>query len=774
MRKKIVSILFLLFLLAGLTGCAKKNDTEEKDSLNTQKGQETEESGKMGRYMETEYDMSDMLSRPGELVKMEDGTYIIFDYNNGFLISKDEGVTWENKEQEWFLKLNDTNYIMDMAVSPKGEIVYAVEPYSEEESENAEEEDDFSLNPIYYYVGKDGSQTVLNLPYSSENRDYISKFYYSPKGELYGVNYDGKLFAINPEEDSVKVIYESGESIRDVVFFEEEMILCYRSGQILFHPQTKQTEQPDELLKDFIDKETPEDKYDYSDMKKLILQQGEDENTLYIVFDKGLYRYVKGESTIEQIIDGSLCTLGDPSTGLIDMELLADGRFMILYQNTKLICYTYDETIASVPSNVIAAYSLRENQVLRQAITNYQKKNPDVYVKYEIGMDDDSGITREDALKKLNTKIMAGEGPDLLLMDGLPVDSYVQKGILADISPYITELEQKNVLLENIVNCYKEEDKIYMLPAEISIMLTVGEQASISQIQNLKTLADEVENIRKQYSDGSLLGYYTEKIILLSLLGNDMPVLIAEDGTINEVALSEFLTQAKRIYQAETAGISKEIIDDYKKYMDSRPNEELKYIMGISSTSFGMATGESRLAVGSLGDFDWDLGSIVSLKDLNKNLTITQYHGMADNVFRPDTVAAINAKSEKQDMAGELFLTLLSKETLSLSVGNGFAINKEALQENINSRNGNDGDIFGSIATSDEEGNYFTMDIRGATQEEIDMVYQILESVDTPNFGYDVMENAILELGVDALNGSRSVEDTVSEIIKKVAIYLAE
>lgn len=42
-------------------------------------------------------------------------------------------------------------------------------------------------------------------------------------------------------------------------------------------------------------------------------------------------------------------------------------------------------------------------------------------------MTDDNGVTLEDALKTLSTDILAGNGPDVLILDGMPVDSYVEK-----------------------------------------------------------------------------------------------------------------------------------------------------------------------------------------------------------------------------------------------------------------------------------------------------------------------------------------------------------
>lgn len=769
--KKSITMLLVITMLLGFTGCGRNGGNTESAGADTQAGEEGEEAGQMGRYMETEYDLSQMLSRPGEIVKREDGSYVIFDYNNGFIVSTDGGKTWEKEEKDWFDELNQSNYIMNLKVSPKGGAAYVVEVNPEEESE---EEEKYILHPVFYYVDEEGNKLELNIPYNAENYDYVNEFYFSPEGKLYGAALGGNLFEINLEDGSSKKIYESSSTIDEIVFIGSRFIMFAREDIIYFDPETGETEQIDAALEEFIQKETPSEKYNYSDVKGLLLIQGEEDNMVYMAFNKGLYRHIIGGNVTEQLIDGSLCTLGDPSANLVDMELMPEGRFMILYSNGKVIHYEYDETVSSVPANTLTAYSLKENNVLRQAIVNYQKKNPDVYVKYEIGMDSSSGVTREDALKKLNTEIMAGKGPDLFLMDGLPVDSYLQKGILADISPYLADLEQDGALLQNIVDAYKQDEKIYMLPAQIQIMIMAGKQENISKIQDLKTLADEVETLREKHPEGSLFDYYTENITLMSLLGNDMPAIVSADGSVDEAKLTEFLTQAKRIYQAEISGIPQNELDQYRKILSEIPEEEYKYMIGASNKSYGLAIGDNKIVLGTIGDFDWDLSSIVSLKNLNQDYEYAAYEGMIGNVFKPDTMVAVNAKSDQQEIAGELVHMLFSEETLSLPVTEGFAINKKALQKNIESRNGKDGEIFGGMSSTDDEGNYFTYDMRGAEQEEVDEIFHMLETANTPNFGYDVIENAIYELGADALNGSRSVEDTVAEIIKKVAIYLAE
>jgi ABC-type glycerol-3-phosphate transport system substrate-binding protein len=94
---------------------------------------------------------------------------------------------------------------------------------------------------------------------------------------------------------------------------------------------------------------------------------------------------------------------------------------------------------------------LQDSDTLRQAVNIFRQEYADIYVNLEIGMTDDNGVTLEDALKTLSTDILAGNGPDVLILDGMPVDSYVEKGILIDISDVVDEVKASDGLVDSIV-----------------------------------------------------------------------------------------------------------------------------------------------------------------------------------------------------------------------------------------------------------------------------------------------------------------------------------
>ena len=163
--------------------------------------------------------------------------------------------------------------------------------------------------------------------------------------------------------------------------------------------------------------------------------EGKEENEVFYCSNKGLYRHIRNGDVSELLIDGSLTSLGSPDVGLITMETAENNEFYVLAvdsQSVRLLHYTYSKDTAAVPGTELRAWSLRENSELLQNISQYQKENPDVYVTLDIGSTEENGVTASDALKNLSTEIMAGNGPDLLVLDGLPMDSLWYFGDLGD------------------------------------------------------------------------------------------------------------------------------------------------------------------------------------------------------------------------------------------------------------------------------------------------------------------------------------------------------
>ena len=148
-----------------------------------------------------------------------------------------------------------------------------------------------------------------------------------------------------------------------------------------------------------------------------------DEDALYFCTSRGIYRRLGEGSVLEQVVDGSLTSLGFPPMSVRHL-LVEEDRFCVLLLDEQtdsylLRSYRYDPDIPTVPTQELNIWSLRDNKTVRQAAGLFQLQNPDVRVTLETALSPDSAMTAADALRALNTRLLGGGGPDLLILDGI-------------------------------------------------------------------------------------------------------------------------------------------------------------------------------------------------------------------------------------------------------------------------------------------------------------------------------------------------------------------
>src|SRR5699024_7767816 len=87
--------------------------------------------------------------------------------------------------------------------------------------------------------------------------------------------------------------------------------------------------------------------------------------------------------------------------------------------------------------------------------------------KYRIEVTDYSEFNTEDdysaGLTRLNTEIISGKAPDILVVDGLPVEQYAARGLLEDLYTYLDsdgELSRDD-LYQSILSALEIDGKLY-------------------------------------------------------------------------------------------------------------------------------------------------------------------------------------------------------------------------------------------------------------------------------------------------------------------------
>ena len=269
---------------------------------------------------------------------------------------------------------------------------------------------------------------------------------------------------------------------------------------------------------------------------------------------------------VEQVIDGNLNRISSPDISLVSMVRDKDGNFYLAVQDSsadmgrtgKILKYAYSPDTPATPDTELTVYSLTDNTYIRQVAALFQKKYPDIYLNLEIGITDEEAVTSTDALKNLNTEIMAGNGPDVLVMDGIPSDTYVEKGMLKDISGILDKIEEEDGILDNIRESYVQEDgSQYVMPVRFGIPMLQGQGEDVTAVTDLASMADTLEKYQSEYSEMhmpmSLLVGGADTFIR-QFADVNAPAWLKEDGTLDEAAVTEYLEQANRIYQTGKTG----------------------------------------------------------------------------------------------------------------------------------------------------------------------------------------------------------------------------
>lgn len=101
----------------------------------------------------------------------------------------------------------------------------------------------------------------------------------------------------------------------------------------------------------------------------------------------------------------------------------------------------------------------------------------------------------QDGISKLNTDIVSGKIPDIILIDnGMPVDSYIGKGLFADLYPFIdndAEINRED-LMPNIMEAFSENGKLYVLVPDYRIQTVIAKTSEVGTERGW-TVADAVK-----------------------------------------------------------------------------------------------------------------------------------------------------------------------------------------------------------------------------------------------------------------------------------------
>lgn len=472
---------------------------------------------------------------------------------------------------------------------------------------------------------------------------------------------------------------------------------------------------------------------------------------------KGIYRTQTGNSMLEQVVDGGLTSLGTPSFLMQFFVPLDDSFLMVSWVNEAwgLTAYVYDPGVPTLPGQELRVWSMEEDPLVRQAIGTFQKDHPEVYVTYELGYTEGEGsYSWDDALKTIATELVAGKGPDVLVLDGMPLDSYAEKGVLLDLSEDFAALEDR-LLPHKAAACRRTDGTLPGIPLQFDAPVLHASTAAVSASRDLENMVDWLEANRDSFNHPLSVTEIDWIMQIFTLTDRDR--LYAGD----EAAWTAFLTQMKRIWDMEQGRV---VEDSWGLHPE-----------------FGF--GALAWSIDAVGI---DLGYLCSFDSLYAAWQVSQNQGDGETVplfghglYQPKTILGINARSQSTAVARQFLATALSEEVQGSGVGTGMPVNAAAFeastQEDTDAGRNGHFSTYGTTLT-DKDGadvpiyvtiDYPPEDYRSAWAE-------TLKALDTPVLLDGSIQTIMEQETADYFAGKQDLDGAVDRVIAKLELYLAE
>lgn len=480
------------------------------------------------------------------------------------------------------------------------------------------------------------------------------------------------------------------------------------------------------------------------------------EGNVYMCNSAGIHYWKKGGSIWETLVDGNLVSLSKPSLAPENMVLGLDNDYLILINESgsgsAMLRFYYDPDVTAVPTNTLSIFGLSDNPTIRQTISQFQKQNPDVRVDFQIGSGGDGSAAVTDTIKALNTELINKKGADILILDGLPIDDYIEKGVLADMGDMVNPMLEDNTLMNQIAGVMKQEDNsVYGIPVRFLYPIMFGNDEGMAAMQSLQTVRDYNGSL-------PLLANKNHTEILKYLMNLYYTEIFNDDGTISKEHLVLLLEASKSIHDRglDPAGNTNEFNEVYN-----------------TNTEFGMSSSDSYNVY--IGDTAVALLPLDSVRDLMLPAEIMVQLGLkpstANGIFFPSQIVGVNQSSNHKELANEFIRLLLSAEIQSVDLYDGFPINTEAFDRWRTFRDENI-----SIATdvTTDDGASQELLAEWPAQEQQDEIFALLTDMTVPVLTDSVLTEMITDEANAYFDGTADAPETADAIINRAELYFGE
>lgn len=225
--------------------------------------------------------------------------------------------------------------------------------------------------------------------------------------------------------------------------------------------------------------------------------------TDFILLDSnGVYVYNIGDENVTPVmnyINSDLASANVQKVAMVDEESFI-GVYNDINYKTKMAVFTKVNPEDIPDKQVLVLGAIYLGNDVRQRVVDFNKTNE----KYRITLRDYSKYNTMDdynaSYTQLNNDIISGKMPDILIADNqMPINSYIGKGLIADIGKLIEKDEElsKKEFMENVFKAFSIDDKLYQVIPSFYVSTIIGKTSNIGERSgwNMKEMLETLDKM---------------------------------------------------------------------------------------------------------------------------------------------------------------------------------------------------------------------------------------------------------------------------------------
>lgn len=203
------------------------------------------------------------------------------------------------------------------------------------------------------------------------------------------------------------------------------------------------------------------------------------DNSLYYTTQTGIYSYSIGNNESKELLNWINSDIENPNVNMI--TAISEKKFICVgyeYDNTTwtsrnfilLLDYIPPEEVT--PKYIITLATAYGSYDIRKAVIEFNRNSQEYRIRIKDYYDQEDSIDYNKIIEKLNNDIIAGNMPDILLVNSeMPFDSYVSKGLFYDLNKLMEKDENFNRddYFTNVLEALSINGRLYSISPSFTI-----------------------------------------------------------------------------------------------------------------------------------------------------------------------------------------------------------------------------------------------------------------------------------------------------------------